>query len=197
MLGKDRGMQVRDKTRILVDVDGVLADLMGTVLSILRRDYGNLPLPTYSDITDFRIEDCVDDPEVVSAIFAVFSAPGLARHLPILAGAKEGVAELREVADVVFVTAPYYRNPTWVRDRYAWLSQHFDIEQDDVVFTDAKFLIDGDYLVDDRVSNLLAFEEVWGKGTGVLVDQPWNQKKSGNLKRVRSFDAVISAVKEN
>lgn len=164
------------KPRVLVDVDGVLADFIGSALRIVNGLFGTSHVP--EDVTEFSIADSLGlNAEQASLMKrAIGGSPRLAGGLAVLPGAKDGMRALREVADVYIVTSSWDSNETWEYDRKAWLKRNFGIGHHDIVFTAAKHLVYGDVLVDDKTSTCEAWREAWPNGVAVQWRTPHNRR---------------------
>lgn len=181
----------RTRPRVLIDVDGVLADFLAPSLPILERLTGR-PWTT----SDFKTWDLFDTVPRVheKPFFDAVNQLGWCRNIPVFAGAQEGVRRLRELAEVYIVTSPMNHVPTWTHEREGWLRDHFDISHKKVVHTSAKYLCVGDVLVDDKPANIQAWEEEHPDGLGLLWDQPYNREFRARH-RVSTWAEVIDEVR--
>jgi 5'(3')-deoxyribonucleotidase len=114
------------------------------------------------------------DKKLVETFWLRIGEPGVCRNLEPYPEAIEGMAALREVADVYIVTSYLHDAPQWVHERDQWVQEHFGIPRSKMVHTKAKYTFAGKMLVDDKPQNI----EEWGreheKGTPVLWGQPYN-----------------------
>ena len=143
--------------RVLLDVDGVLADFVGSVLPIASKLLGR-DVSRY-EITSYSLEESLGmTPEQVRAMCCEIDlASSWCRNLAPCPGAIEGYAELASIADVYIVTSPWNSRPTWTYEREAWLRHYFGITPRQVIHTSAKHLVRGDVLIDDKTSTLEAW----------------------------------------
>ena len=143
--------------RVLLDCDGVLADFIGPLLDVVHEHTGRRY--AREDVTEFRFAKCLDltRAEADRVYDTLSNRADWWRSLPVFDGAREGVARLREVADVYIVTSPWWTCATWLGQRLDWLYQHFEITGANVVATSAKHMIAGDILVDDKTETLHAW----------------------------------------
>lgn len=167
--------------RILLDMDGVLADCLGYWLGLLNRYHGLDLKPT--DITEWDTHRfCKDVPE--SVVYGYLSQPGFFRHLQPVEGAIDGVNYLiSEGHEVVIVTScPREYGES---DKRQWLKSHIPkLDPKNFISAHRKDLIQGDILLDDGVHNLEAWRDANIKGLAVCFDQPYNRSYIG----ARSYD---------
>jgi len=139
----------------LIDCDEVLADFSGAVLAVAESEFGKLPDTLYDD-WDFFKAFTPGQNEVLST---VIEQPGFCASLAPCEGARRGVGALRgKGLEVVCVTTPWHSS-TWAYERQNWLQEHFGISRSHTVFTEAKHLVQGDYLLDDRPSHVAKWSE--------------------------------------
>ena len=164
---------VQLKPRVLLDVDGVLADFVTPALRVVEQITGAPPHPDcHTDWDLFK-----DYPkEVETKFYDEFKKEGWCAALPVYPGAQDGVEALRRVADVYFVTSPMH-GPHWAFERTEWLVKHFGARYDHVVHTNAKYLCKGDILVDDKWQHLNNWFGQHADGVGILWEQPYNKDR--------------------
>jgi 5'(3')-deoxyribonucleotidase len=148
---------VKRQLRILLDVDGVLADFTSAALDIVAKVCGRRY--ALADVARFDICDAFGLPKASRRLVmgTIARTPGFVSSMEPLPGALEGVAKLRAMADVYILTTPWPGSPTWEHERREWLAHHFKIEHKHVLQGDPKFLVDGDVFVDDRSGNVRAW----------------------------------------
>jgi 5'(3')-deoxyribonucleotidase len=182
------------KPVFLLDVDEVLADFSGpaarVMSSVLGRPWTIAEAPT--DEWDMFSVLTEDQYRVVSAII---DAPGWCSEIKPLPGSREFVDRLRVMCRVFPVTAPRLFAEQWTYERAMWLQKHFDFDPEDVVHTHAKYLVDGDFLLDDKPH----FVEEWvarhPAGVGMLWSTPHNARLGGYEKiRVHSKEVVYQQI---
>jgi len=146
-----------NRSKIYLDMDGVVADFRSRAIQVIGRDAPNASL--YPDADWNRLRD----------------DPHLFRHLPLMPGAQELVDLARRFRDelgweLLFLTAiPHNNDLPWAfHDKAAWAHEHFpDIAVHFGPYSDDKPLhcSSGDILVDDRLSNC----QEWAAAGGVAV----------------------------
>jgi 5'(3')-deoxyribonucleotidase len=178
------------KPRVLVDVDGVLADFLTPALKIIERLTGRAYRP--EEILRWDLFETIGK-EWEQPFLALCNEPGFAASCPVLPGAQEGLRALQEVATVYIVTSPLNHNPTWTHERELWLHDHFGIHHKQIVHTSAKYLCLGDVIIDDRPKNITDWEAEHPDGLGLLWDAPWNRLDDVRF-RARSWEEVVTRI---
>jgi 5'(3')-deoxyribonucleotidase len=152
--------------RILLDVDGVLADFLGVVLdlfdgSVKREDFKDWG---FSNMTKVQRE-------VLHHAMGESKFWGSVKPIP---GAVDGVKRLRENSDVFFLTSPWLSCKTWGYHRYNFLRHFFGADHNSLIQTSSKYLVSGDAFVDDSVDHVRKWhQEHWG-GLIYVYAQPYN-----------------------
>lgn len=160
------------RKRVLLDVDGVLADFHSAAVDLMEALFGlRIPIERFVtwDVTD--VLNKVQRDECNAAI----ARPGFATSIKPCKGATEGVLELRSFAEVLFVTSPHVMSPTWAHERTEWLRRHFDASHGEVIHAFRKHSVSGDVFLDDKPSNVLDWQEHNLNGIGLLWDTPYNR----------------------
>jgi 5'-nucleotidase len=173
--------------RILVDMDGVIADCMSHWLTLINRYHGENLKP--GDITGWAIEDFCKTAKA-KQVYRFLRQPGFFRHLDPIPGALEAMNWLMRAGyDVVIVTACKYGQV----DKQEWLKAHLpEFNLHNLIFAARKELVQGDVLIDDGMHNL----EEWGKahpnGLPICFAHPHNLTYEGE--RVYSWKQVLLAI---
>jgi 5'(3')-deoxyribonucleotidase len=115
-----------DKKRLYVDMDGVLADFIGSY-----KKY-------YNPITN-------KFPQSNWGFFA---------NLDPIENGVETVKELMEHYDVWILTRASYKNPLCYTEKRIWIEKYFDLEFcNKLIICPNKSLVKGDYLIDDCLTD--------------------------------------------
>lgn len=168
--------------RILVDMDGVLCNMIKKWLRLYNEEYGeNIEANTLVTWGPHRYA------RAGKAIYKYLSRPGFFRDLEPIPHAIEGVhALIRRGHDVVIVTAAKNGH----RDKIDWIRQHLPfLPQDNIVFAHRKALVRGDILFDDAPHNLRAFEEY-----GLPVAMAYRYNEEVKCPRVPDWPAFLDLV---
>lgn len=178
---------------VLLDCDGVMADFVGSYLAAVRNVTGKSF--THEQVTEWDMDKALGlTPEEARAAKATITYDFCASIKPI-EGAIEGASALMKVADVYVVTSPWNSCVGWTHAREGWLKKHLGIKPDRILHGAAKHLVEGDFLVDDKTSTVVKWQEYRpARRTGVLWDGPWNAKDEWYGHRTNSWYKMHSLV---
>jgi 5'(3')-deoxyribonucleotidase len=154
--------------RILVDMDGVLADVYHRFKELHHLETGTV------------LSDAVPN------VYNWVTAPGFFRHLPLIEGSRKGLEMLNKTYHVVVVSmATEY--PNCLTDKQLWLEENYPfISWKQVVLCGDKSLIHGDLMIDDHLKNLDYFS-----GETFIFSQPHNLRLTGTRhRRVHSWKEI-------
>ncbi|MEJ2221437.1 MAG: haloacid dehalogenase [Desulfobacterales bacterium] len=169
-----------DPASVAFDIDGVVADTMTLFLDIARQEY-NLNSIQYSDITSYKLEECLDiDPEIIEAIVLRILDGNYQATLHPIAGAAEGLVKIQRHSNpILFITARPYPGP--IQD---WISQALQLDPASFeVIATGSHEAKADVLrqrklscfVDDRLETCFLLQDA--DVTPVLYRQPWNREQ--------------------
>lgn len=175
------------KPTIILDCDGILADLYPSWLGMHNRECQICTKPiTADEILSWdthRYVECQHD------IYLYLRRPEMWASIQPIEGSQAGVAELLGFANLVVATT--ITSGRAVRDaRVAWLRRHFPMLKN-IVITDRKACIRGDLLFDDAIHNLLAVLPT----PGLLMDYAHN-RWSNVFMRVTSWPTGVAYMRE-
>jgi 5'(3')-deoxyribonucleotidase len=209
--------------RFLIDVDGVVADLVPHILQRLtayeinklhrqgffakfifpqntRAPSVPIAVPNIQDIKNNLFSKKESDLHEEHRKIAVewIGEPGFARTIPVRDGALAGVFKIRQAGHEIFwVTSSWTSSKTWEYDRRKWLLSHFKDGHDKVVFAHSKFLCEGDVLIDDRIKNVRQWQGSHPSKKALLYTQPWNDNpkyKDFNRFNWDDIDEILSSL---
>jgi len=159
------------RPRVILDVDGVLADFVGHTLSLL----GELAPPGGRGAFTSWDMVSVMSPEARARCAYGWRAPGWCATMPTFPAAQNAVDRLGLRAEVVYATAPMVDAPHWMYERSIWLERVFAADPRSVVFTHDKAHVWGDVFVDDKPENVDGWAAAHPSGHAVLWDAPYNR----------------------
>lgn len=155
---------------VLVDCDGVLSNLIHSVIQLAHEKAGIFVRE--EDVTDYdygrgigwpswghAVEEATKRREFVYRMRPYSGVTVLLRGLEAAVGAE----------NVYVCTKPWEGLPEWMAQRSAWLRDVVGVPTRRQIFTSNKQLVDG-FLIDDDPRNLT------GRGfhEGFLIARPWN-----------------------
>lgn len=145
--------------RIIVDMDGVLADTYVKFIDRYEAAFGRRP--AREELLGRKVYDLDGAADLRNAMHE----EGFFRDIAVLPGAVEVMRELYDNFEVYIVsTASEFKHS--YKDKREWLEEHFPfIHFSRIVFCGNKSIVHGDYMIDDKVGNLAGFN-----GTGLLFD---------------------------
>lgn len=179
------------RPRILLDVDGVIADIVGALCSELRNHGFSR---TQDDIVRYNFSECLT-PEEMEIVGVAMKRYGFCLEIEPYPGASAFMGDLDKIGDVFAVTRPHTQSQTWAHDRTAWLVPFVG---DRVVHTSHKGLVRGDVLIEDSETNAYAWLADHTEGVAILIDRPWNTlaRPHSRMVRARSFEEAVQQVRE-
>lgn len=159
-------------TTILVDMDGVIAD-WGTSYGAALDNYGAdaAMIPRHKDQRSFDLFSGLT-PLETAIVHEAMANMNYFKLLPI-EGAVDALCGMVDYGhDVVICTSPWLPNPSCVKDKIDWVSEHLgDGWADRVIITKDKTMVRGDYLIDDKPNITGRFKPSWEQ---IVFTQPYN-----------------------
>jgi len=159
------------KDRILVDMDGVLADFVGGVNKGLWKR-GVRPI-NWEEMTNYHFE--VYSEEEQKIIHEIYSASGFFESLEPIEGGIEGIREIESRGYAVAIcTAPARTSLRCEEEKREWAAHHIGPEwarEEKTIVQSDKTAVYGALILDDKSEILGECKPSW-KHT--IYDQPWN-----------------------
>jgi 5'-nucleotidase len=168
--------------RLIVDMDGVLADIYCQMFDWDARKSGRrkpaaeaVGRPEYDVFPDLREH---------------LRTPGFFREAPVIPQSQAVLARLSTAYDV-FVVSAATEFPQSLAEKQAWLREHFPfISWRQLVLCGSKQVVTGDIMIDDHFKNLDFFP-----GRTLLYTQPHNQAADpGKHQRVDSWSDIAACL---
>lgn len=183
--------------RILVDMDGVIADwghAYGESLDRFGEEAANIP--RHADQRSFNLNEGRTDRER-ELIASVMVEEGFYSRLRPIPGARAALKVMAKAGhDVRICTSPWISNPTCASDKLNWVAKHYGSHwAQRVIITTDKTLVHGDFLIDDKPEVTGQHTPSW---THVLFDQPYNQHVKGKprIHMWRDPAAIIAGLED-
>ncbi len=147
--------------QLLVDMDGVLADVYSHFIDLEYKESG-LRLSN-SDITGKSEE------KAFPSFHKLVRSRGFFRTAPLIKDSIEGLNYLNNKYKVLIVSSAT-EFPNSLNEKQAWLNEHFPfISWKQIIFCGTKENILGDVMIDDHPKNLSVFN-----GRKIIFSQPHN-----------------------
>lgn len=168
------------KKRLLVDMDGVLADIYAQLIECEYQEHG-----IRHEMNNLNGKSEVD---VFKKALDYIHSDGFFRNLPVMDGSVEILRQLNEKYELFIVTAAM-EFPNSLTEKFYWLEEHFPfIHWKQIVMCGSKTVVKGDIMIDDHFKNLDYFE-----GQALLFTQPHNiSGNDRNHTRVNSWYDVAN-----
>lgn len=178
--------------RILLDIDGVIADFTKAWIEQYNHFTGeNVKL---SDITGPKTSKFVKDPQI---LYRIKDSPGFIRGLPPINGAIDGVHELHSKGHEIVFVSNGTRAPSSGHEKREWLFYYFHrlwkIPPLILAYGTHKKYVRGDVLLEDNPKNL----EVLEFGTKQLLFNHKYNADETRFERIYDWSHFLSWVEEN
>jgi 5'-nucleotidase len=147
--------------RILVDMDGVLADVYPRFFELYEQETGNKK--TMGEIIGLK------EGEAFPELYRWVETPGFFRSIPVMADSQRVLKLLNKTYEILVISMAT-EFPVSLTDKQMWINDHFPfISWRQVIFCGNKSLIQADLMIDDHFKNLDHF-----KGETIIFMQPHN-----------------------
>ena len=142
------------KERVIIDMDEVIADTMGKMVSWYKLEYGgevdHTVMKEGSWVSGFPEEHR-------HLIRQRLFEPGFFRDIPVMANSQDVLKEMNDRYEIFIVSAAV-EFPNSLKDKLEWLLEHFPfLSWRQLVLCGDKRMITGDHMIDDHGRNLLHF----------------------------------------
>lgn len=154
--------------KILMDVDGVVADTMNHLFELME-----LSEEKRKRIKKWKVFDDMDKEDAERGR-EIMNTPRFWETLPLVDGAKRGIRELKYMGlRITWLTSPWTSCPDWGGIRNTWLRKNFG--NDPVIIERDKEKVDGDVLIDDKPDNVEKWKKAHPVGHAILFETQFNK----------------------
>jgi len=167
------------KNQILVDMDGVLADVYSQFIAL---EYGTSVIkPTPNDFNGMKEEE-------LQSFRKHVQSRGFFRTAPLIINSYEGLKYLNDNYRILIVSSAT-EFPNSLIEKQQWLNEYFPfITWEQMIFCGRKDSIKGDIMIDDHPKNL----ELFG-GKKIIFTQPHNiYIKDNSYQRVSGWKDIMT-----
>jgi len=160
--------------RILIDMDGVIADFDGEFLKRWRERYPDKFYVPMEERTAFYVKDQYPE-ELKPLVTAIVREPGFFRGIMPMEGCMEALLEMEAMGHEVFIcTSPLGAYKNCVLEKFEWVDQFLGPEWvKRIVLTKDKTIVKADVIIDDK-PEIIGVESApsWEH---ILYDRPYNR----------------------
>lgn len=166
--------------QILVDMDGVLADVFAHLIDLEFKESG-------TRLTKEGIKGQLEG-DAFPSFWKIIRSKGFFLTVPVIEGSVEGLNYLNDKYKVLIVSSAT-EFPESLSEKQAWLNRYFPfITWKQMIFCGVKDSICGDIMIDDHIKNLGSFS-----GRKIMFTQPHNVFLDDNsYERVNNWNEVMS-----
>ena len=144
----------KEKERVIIDMDEVIADPMGDMIEWYSKEYGG-PIDREKMLVGSWLMGFPEHHHNI--IRERLSSVGFFRNLPVMKDSVRVIKEMNQRYNVYIVSAAM-EFPNSLKDKLDWLMEHFPfLTWKQIVLCGDKKLIHGDYMIDDHIWNLQHF----------------------------------------
>lgn len=160
--------------RILIDMDGVIADFDSEFLRRWRERYPDKFYVPLAERTTFYVKEQYPD-ELKPLASEIIWEPGFFRDMMPVDGGREALFEMNKMGFEVYIcTSPLSTYKNCVLEKFEWVDKVLGSQWvDRILLTKDKTLIKADYLIDDK-PNITGVEDMpsWEH---IVYDCPYNR----------------------
>ena len=160
--------------RILVDMDGVIADFDGEFLKRWQERHPDKPYVPFEERKSFYVRDSY--PDILKPLVTeILLEPSFFRDMMPMNGAKEALLEMEQMGHEVFIcTSPLSTYQNCVLEKYEWVEKFLGTGWvSRIILTKDKTLVRGDILIDDKPE--ITGVESTPSWEHIVYDRPYNR----------------------
>lgn len=177
---------------IKIDIDGVLRNTFKRMAEIYNLEFDEKL--NYKNIKEYSVDKIF--PRIkrelnLSASYWIFQkhSYNVFFGAEMFSDVKKSIDKLIDAGHYVSIVS-YQQTYINMKHTLMWLNFH-DIKFHNISFTDKKYLVAGDYLIDDNVK-FLEDEEKYGSGIPIMIKRSYNSSE----KRFKSYNSLNDFVDE-
>lgn len=158
--------------RILIDMDGVIADFEKSFLNAYKTKYPDNFFVPLEERTSFHIKDQYPK-NLQLLVEEIYCSKGFYFDLLPIEGSINALNELSSLGNEVYIcTSPLLKNRFCISEKYNWVLKYLGNEwAEKMIVTKDKTIIQADYLIDDNPNVTGVEKPTWEH---ILYSQPYN-----------------------
>ena len=164
-----------------LDIDGVLADMAGSMVTIYNYKSICEGAPPFIKNDSYDVSDLVDydftkliGKECFIEMVKTMESKEACSRLPAYNYSKRLYSKLCDIGNVIFITKPFSLYKNWYVERNTWIKKNFGVNQDHIIYTSKKHLINADILIDDCI-DVIKDWVLYTNKPAIKVERPWNK----------------------
>lgn len=187
---------MEEKKKVVIDMDGSLVNLDGTLLTrvseVLNFDFTKVDGKAYSYEDTIVKYINITKQEVRNVMRSIWNQDGFWRSLPPYDGAIEVVNELAKYCTILACTRIPAESPNAFIEKEGWILDHFpNIEVEFFAVSNGakKTRVKCDYIIEDRLKEIKSCPS---DTVAIILNRPWNTKESSEWNEELRFIRVDS-----
>lgn len=184
--------------KILLDVDGVIADYVGSLLEFIHDItgffYDRDEITTWDIFESLKVNDATLK-VIKQSWFDACGTGDICYNIKPFEGAIDFVSNLRKDGHSVVALTSQMQVSNWAMQREQWLKDYFAFDGDDIIFTSGKHHVQGNIFIDDSDKNVVKYYDHngWSSELNVILfSAPYNlnAKIPRSIKRMNSYAKI-------
>lgn len=165
------------KLTILIDMDGIAADLMQKVLNLYNAEHQTQY--THAHVMTWDFDKCIPNGQ---KIFRYMDVPGFFRDLSPLPGMARALKGLKKAGHDLHIASTPHVKGTCAGDKLAWVDEHLPfIGSRKTILIRDKSMLKGDVLIDDKPVTIEKYRLTWPTSFLASIAYPYNDHVKHHL----------------